>query len=141
MTRKICKKTPPPHQPLHNICIYSAFLATDREIYLENSYVPGPRAAVSAAKLQYWATSHRQNTQQTALQSRGDSTDCKAQQPGFPSLRTPAASHLFKVSYLHFGERQSFIVLHCLESLANLELCNLIKYGFINPKHPPAPVS
>lgn len=119
------KNPSPPHQPLHNICIYSAFLATDREIYLENSYVPGPCAAVSAAKLQYWVTSHRQSTQQMALQSRGESTDCKAEQTGFPSLRTPGASLPFKVSDLCRGERQGFIVLYCFKSLANLGLWDL----------------
>lgn len=135
------KTSPPPHQPLHNICIYSAFLATDREIYLENSYVPGPCAAVSAAKLQFWATSHRQTTQQMALQSRAESTDCKAENPAFPSLSTPGASLLLKASYLCCGEETASFFLCCFESLANLGLCDLAISSNVALSTPKTPTS
>lgn len=137
------KNPPPPHQPLHNICIYSAFLATDREIYLENSYVPGPCAAVSAAKLQFWATSHRQTTQQMALQSRAEQRALTAKLRTQLFLLSAHLEHLFssKPPTSVVGKRQLHSFLCCFESLANLGLCDLAISSNVALSTPKTPTS
>lgn len=127
--------------PLISLFVISASI--ERFFALIHRYIWGTPTSLGPVQLclQYWATFHRQRTQQRALQSRGESTDCKAEEPDFPSLRTPGAAPLLKVSCLCC--REGTVSFFCVvqQTLGPLWFGNLIKYSFINPKHPPAPMS
>lgn len=116
-------KKAPPHQPLHNICIYSAFLATDREKYLENSYVPVQLCLQQNCNFGPLSTDRKLSKWLCRAEERALMAKLGTQ----VFLLSAHQEHLFssKPPTSVVGKRQSFVLLCCSESLAYLGVCDL----------------
>lgn len=145
MTRKICKKKP---HPLISLFIISASI--QHFLPLIERYISRTPTSLGPVQLCLQQNCNfgplptdRQLSKWLcrAEQSRAESTDCKAENPAFPSLSTPGASLLPKASYLCCGEETASFFLCCFESLANLGLCDLAISSNVALSTPKTPTS